>query len=661
MKPLEYIVMVLLIVSIIWAYALTYCTIRLYEHLDQFKTNAFSTLSSWTDPSDIIEKLPALEQDLEAVAAPLPKVERYSTSLYWLTRPLAPGIGLAAKLPGVGPYAGQINPLLNYTKNLAQAGSRALPSVYALIDIFSTDTSTGELIRQVNVVLLEDQDALSQASERMKKAALARERLDPTLLPGEIADVITSLDPKVDQAQDFLDALVVIPNTLGSGQGRRTYILLAQNRDELRPTGGFISGIGRLELEGGQIVHFEIDDSYSVDDFTQGYPSPPAPLEKFMLAEFWLSRDANWSPDFPTSARQTQELVALSTGQPGDGVIAFDQEAVKMLMEIIGPLEVDTFPEAIRADNIEALIQQAWSAPPSEGISQEWWQQRKEFMPQLGAALLEALLSTSNKDTILRLGRELIQAIKAGHVLVYFNDDESQALLAEAGLDNSIHPSEGDYLLVVDSNVGFNKVDAVIQRQVTYMVDLSNPQKPMAMLINRYDHTITEEINCVHEASYGTGAYGDLQRRCYWNYWRVYKPTGTQLYAANQTPVPGEWLLDGQDWHGHATIKIGINDTEVVSGLFVLPTDRSQDVVLQFALPPDVIVQTNEDDWVFKLKVDKQAGLDDLPLSLQMKPPHGYQLQEAGDPWRFDQNSGFWIWDGKVIMPEQFEVVLVKK
>ena len=658
-KTLKYATMILLIAAIVWAYALTYCTIQFYDHFSQLMAKVPANLINEENSIPEIRSLADLEQDVEKVSTILPSLERNATRLYWLTRPMAPVLKLAGGAPVLGRYIEQINPLLNYTKNIAQAGTEVMPSLEKLIDKLQKDGNNQEAIQQINALLLEEQEALLQASERMENAASAREHLDLSLLPNQIAEPIADLDGIFDQSQALLEALAVLPDSMGSPDKQRSYLLLAQNRDELRASGGFISGIGRLELEGGQITHFEMDDSYSIDDFAQEYPSPPEPLEQFMLAEFWLPRDANWSPDFPTAARQAQELVATSTGQPSDGVIAFDQEAARMLVDMLGPLEIDPFPEAVTAENVETLIQQAWSASPSEGVSQAWWQQRKDFMPQLGTALLEALLASSDKETLLRLGRELIQAMRAGHVLIYFSDSQSQALLAEAGLDNGIHPGEGDYLLVVDSNVGFNKVDAAIQRKVTYLVELSNPQEPMAMVINSYEHTITEEINCVHQASYGTGAYGDLQKRCYWNTWRVYKPAGTGLYAANQTPVPGEWLLDGQDWGGHATIEPGINDTEVVSGLFVLPTNQHLDVSLQFVLPAKVIEKTSEDTFIYRLKAEKQAGLKSLPLRIQIKPPSGYKFKNMADGWELDQNTAFWIWEGEIRDAQIFELTFI--
>jgi hypothetical protein len=658
-KALKYTTMCLLIAGIAWAYALTYCTIRLYDQFNQLKANLPAIQFNEENNISALQSLADIEQDINKISAILPNLERNATRLYWLTRPLAPALKLAGGTPVLGRHIKQVNPLLNYTKHIAQAGTNAIPSLEALINALQMDVTSQKMFQQINAVLLEEQDALMQASERIEEAVLAREQLDLSLLPGQISEPIAHLDGIYGPTEDVLRGLAVLPNVIGAPDAQRTYLLLAQNRDELRATGGFISGIGRLELAGGQVIHFEMDDSYSVDDFSQEYPTPPEPLEQFMLAEFWLPRDANWSPDFPTAARQAQELVTLSTGQPSDGVLAFDQEAVKMLVDVLGPLDVDTFPEAVTANNVEALIQQAWSASPSEGVSQAWWQQRKAFMPQLGTALLDALLASSDKETLLRLGRELIQAIKRGHVLVYLNDSQSQALLAEAGLDNGIHPGEGDYLLVVDANIGFNKVDPFIQRQIIYSVELSNPQAPIATLINRYNHAISEEVDCVHEASYGSGTYGDLQKRCYWNYWRVYKPTGTQLYAANQTPVPGEWLLNGQDWSGHATIATGVNQTQVVSGLFVLPTNQHQDVSLQFVLPPEVIEQTSADTYVYRLKIGKQAGLKSLPVSVQIKPPSGYQLKNMADEWQLDQDTTFWIWEGEIRDARMIELTFI--
>jgi hypothetical protein len=95
---------------------------------------------------------------------------------------------------------------------------------------------------------------------------------------GPLHPRLESLLAQVDQllplAQAGLQAAQVAPALLGQ-DGPRTYLILAQNNHELRPTGGFISGAGFVRLAGGQITELKLSDSYSVDNWQQ--PHPPAP------------------------------------------------------------------------------------------------------------------------------------------------------------------------------------------------------------------------------------------------------------------------------------------------------------------------------------------------------------------------------------------------
>jgi hypothetical protein len=148
----------------------------------------------------------------------------------------------------------------------------------------------------------------------------------------------------------------------------QNYLVLAQNRDELRATGGFISGIGLVTVEDGKIKEFSLGDSYQIDDFSKGYPAPPEPLTRFMLADYWVTRDANWSPDFPTTAEQTQALYTLSTGNQTQGVIAFNQLAVEEVLAAVGPVQIPGTDEPVTSENVEMYMRHAWAPAPEEGI-----------------------------------------------------------------------------------------------------------------------------------------------------------------------------------------------------------------------------------------------------------------------------------------------------
>ena len=229
-------------------------------------------------------------------------------------------------------------------------------------------------------------------------------------------------------------ALQAGPQLLGTDQAQ-SYLVLAQNRDELRATGGFISGIGLLTMEDGKILQFDLGDSYQIDDFSKAYPAPPEPLKRFMLADYWVTRDANWSPDFPTTAQQAQALYTLSTGVQTQGVIAFNQQMVKKILEVIGPVQVPGTDEPVTAANVEDYMRQAWAPAPQEGLSQEWWLHRKDFMQQLGSAMLVKALSSGNQEQLLNLAKTVVEMLDQGQLQVYFNDPTAQAALKAGRCD----------------------------------------------------------------------------------------------------------------------------------------------------------------------------------------------------------------------------------
>ena len=112
------------------------------------------------------------------------------------------------------------------------------------------------------------------------------------------------------------------------------------------------------------------------------------------------------------------------------------------------------------------VIQEQW-AEPSSGSEQDWWSHRKDFMGQIASAVMERLVKGQNLKA-LELVRALQAALNEKHILIYLTDPQPASLLRERNWDGALTISAlpSDALLVVDSNVGFNKVDAVIARSI---------------------------------------------------------------------------------------------------------------------------------------------------------------------------------------------------
>jgi hypothetical protein len=578
-------------ISLFWFLGLTYFTISLSSHLIAVK--------------NAIKREDIISSNFRVIGDQLPKIDQDIKVLNRIAWPVVPFVKALSIVPIIGPYADQIIPVYRYFSIIAQAGIGSYPHLVQLVEISEKNLPVSDLVQQLFFVTSNGTEDFKYTAEMLDQAELMRSDIDPALLPSELKVIFESLDQHLSTAIQGLHLLAVLPDMLGSPEVPVNYLLLAQNRDELRATGGFITGIGSLQMAAGELISLKIGDSYTSDDFSKGYPPPPDPIQKFMLAGYWVPRDGNWNPDFPTSAQIIQGLYQLSTGDVTQGVIAFDQDALVSLISLMGPIGLADFSEPVTGANIEFLMQQA-RAPSSDEISgQEWLEHRKDFMVPIGEAILANLMQIKDRHTLLQLGTEILKAVKSGHILLYFNQPEAQWALARAGLDNSFEPDERDFLLLVDSNIGFNKADSVVERSLTYLVDLASPEIIPAMLIAHYTHTVNDEISCEFDPDPGNFLYSDTQNRCYLDYWRVYTHHDTQLYSSNQTPIPGEWLLNGEDWAGEININSESLQHQEIAGLFMLPTSQSQDIVLQLLHPPQWLKQTQEGQLNYNFRIQK--------------------------------------------------------
>jgi hypothetical protein len=559
-------------------------------------------------------------------------------------KPLFPIFNISQGIPRAGPYLGQIEPLVRYADGLTQAGKEIALGFAPLLEESPAGQASLSIPERVSQVVQSGQARFVRAAKSIDQASQVRSRIIPELLPTSVRPMYLKLDEKFSLLMAGVQALQAAPQLLGVGQPQ-SYLVLAQNRDELRATGGFISGIGLFTVQGGKILRFDLGDSYQIDDFSKPYPKPPEPLKRFMLADYWVTRDANWSPDFPTSSQEAQTLYTLSTGVQTQGVIAFNQLMVQKILEVIGPVQVPGTDEPVTSENVENYMRQAWAPAPEEGLSQEWWLHRKDFMKQLGSVILDKTLNSGDREQLLKLARTMVDLLDQGQLLLYFNDHRAQGALEAGGWDGALHPGRGDYLYLVDSNVGFNKVDSVIQRSLAYHVDLRDLNHPMGEVTLAYQHTGSGDLACKQEISYGNGTYQDMQQRCYLDYWRVYAPGGSELLASNAQPVPADELLNGLGWSGQVESMPGEYNTQVFAGLLMLPSSQSSQIAVTYSLPPSVVQSKGNNLQEYTIRVQVQPGLSGLPFQLEIKLPNNASLTNPGDGWEL-LTAQTWSWQG---------------
>lgn len=413
----------------------------------------------------------------------------------------------------------------------------------------------------------------------------------------------------------------------------RHYLLLVQNNHELRATGGFISAFGYLVLDSGRIAGIDFADSYDLFSMQSEYPPAPEPMEQYMGIQLLVPRDANWSPDLPTAAADIVRLYRQDSGRSVDGIITLDLNTVRHLVAALEPLSVPGVGNPITAANLQAELIRLWEQPPagqdappagaqpaSESASGDWWSRRKDFVPLVAGAILQRM--EAGRFDAPALVTAIAAALDDRSLQVWLDQPQLQQVLAAFGWDGGLHPQPGaDYLAVVDANLGYNKVDAAIGRQLDYQV--SWPEGPAAgaraVLTLTYTHGAAgTDPGCDPTPRYGAG-YADLIARCYFDYVRVYVPAGSRLIDVDGiapetvTSMPGE------------------QGTQQFAGYFVTAPGSVKTITFTYRLPPALSPQD------YGLLIQRQSGTNPLRLHVNV----------AGAEYSGVISPGSWRWPGR--------------
>ncbi len=605
-------------------------------------------------------------ETLEKYLSPLPKTDQIReiapllhdlrNEVEGLQVEVSPYFGLTSYLGWVPTYGGDLEQSPDLIEMAAQITAAADEGVQALLPSLEIALQKDQAV-DVLAILQDLQTAepkLLSAQIALAQAQAARDRIDSERLSPYVKKLLeTRLDPLLNSIAGkqfpMEDALALIhstPRLLGVGKvGPQTYLLLIQNEDELRPTGGYMTAVGSVVIKDGKLLSITIESSENVDDLTKPYPNAPWQLDDYMMAEILMLRDANWFTDFPTSAEWAEYLYSYSRAYSVDGVIAINQHVVVEILNALGPVRVEGVSYEITSQNVLSYMRSAKEARPP-GVTGVW--DRKQFIGRLAKPLLEKILNARG-STLSLLAPSLLQLLDERHILLQFDDPEAADLLARRAWDGAVRPVEkSDFLMVVDSNIGFNKSNALLETAISYEVDLSIPASPQGILTVSYENKSQGNLSCETSRLDSLGidmseAY--TMDACHFTYLRIYKATGSQLRDANPQAIPAEQTL--RDIIVPARVDQlkddGIPGVQAFGTLVVIPQKSRVDTFFDFNLPR-MVVQQNTTNRIsaYHLIVQKQPGTTAIPVTFILHLPDGAEMIDP--PTGFRQEQGYWIY-----------------
>lgn len=248
-------------------------------------------------------------------------------------------------------------------------------------------------------------------------------------------------------------------------QENPTLIVLFQNTEELRATGGFMGSYARVRFNSGQLEEVLIEDIYEPDGQFTGYVPAPAGVQEYLSSGKGLRLpDANWHPDFPTSAQTILNYFALGKEHSIDGVITINSDLVPRLLTITGDVYLPDYSVTVTSDNFTTLAR----ADRDQFFPGS--QQKTNFLGHF-FTVLKVKLSNLNKTQQVQLAMILQDSMRDKTIQLYSGNPKVQKVFVDhrvAGILES--PDRASPLIyLVESNVGINKAN----KNVTRMVHLS--------------------------------------------------------------------------------------------------------------------------------------------------------------------------------------------
>jgi hypothetical protein len=121
-------------------------------------------------------------------------------------------------------------------------------------------------------------------------------------------------------------------------------LVLLQNTDEKRATGGFIGSVAVVNHHGWHADHWQIYDIYESDGQIKEFLPAPAAVSRYLVDgqnELHLP-DANWERDFPTSSQNITTLFQRAGRPQPDFVISLNLPVIEKLLDQVGGISVES-------------------------------------------------------------------------------------------------------------------------------------------------------------------------------------------------------------------------------------------------------------------------------------------------------------------------------
>ncbi len=383
--------------------------------------------------------------------------------------------------------------------------------------------------------------------------------------------------------------------TLLAQQGRRTYAVLLQNNEELRPTGGYLQSVALLTIEKGVLIDYQVFDVISLDTQFQGAIQAPVEISTYLGQSRLYLRDANWNPNFPQTAQQVSMFVEKSTGRKPDGVIALNLYSLQDLLRVLGPIEIPEYNETVNDKN---LFERAEFHSEVKFVQSA----QADYLTTVFNKVLKQMMAAPPEKAVDILS-SFYGSLRDGQLFITENEKDQSSLLSSLGWQGEVTtpqcpaqlsdvPCVVDTMMQVEANVGANKANYYLERTIDHHIAIS-PGKISHERVITFKNTATSD-------TWPMGSYK--------SFIRFYVPKTAQIESMtiNDQLAPQSFLVMKSD-----------GDKNYFNILIEVPVQKTVKLKLDYFEP---LAQTNNFSYAFFEQKQSGTGSDLLRILIEMDP-----------------------------------------
>jgi hypothetical protein len=302
-------------------------------------------------------------------------------------------------------------------------------------------------------------------------------------------DARAALQTQISDLSGLLDntalAAHLAPSMMGV-DGPRSYFMGFQTNAEARGTGGLLGGFGILRFDNGTATVDRLGRNNELNK-----PFAPLDLGPEFLARYGHGnattdfRNSNQSSHFPYAAQIWKSMWEQQSGMTVDGAIAIDPVALSYILAAVGSV---TMPdgETITKDNVVELTESTAYIRFADDNNA-----RKAYLQDVASAVVEKM--TGHLDSPRQLLDALGKAISQGRIAVWSALPADQKLIEETPLAHLVPDDSAPYAGVIITNLGGNKIDYYLTRQIEYSADGCESSTRKSTVTVRLTNTVSNE------------------------------------------------------------------------------------------------------------------------------------------------------------------------